>query len=216
MQRQILVLLLAASCLFAGAAEDRWESAIKGFEAAAATAPAKGIVFYGSSTITLWSTLAEDFAGLPVINRGFGGSGTADALRYAARAVIPLQPKWVVIYSGGNDIGKIEPAEIAGNVGKLIAELKAGCPDCRILVLSLKLTLKRIKHAELTQEVNRRYAALVAGDPRLAFVDLWTPFLAADGSPDPQWLAEDRLHPSPAAYRRIAELVRPVLTQTPP
>src|SRR5262245_66348764 len=54
----------------------RFESEIHAFEAADATdpPPQNGIVFTGSSSIRLWTTLAEDFAPLPVINRGFGGS----------------------------------------------------------------------------------------------------------------------------------------------
>lgn len=211
MQYRLLVILLAATCLHAGDAEDRWESTIRGFETAAATAPADSIVFYGSSTFTKWTTLEQDLAGLPVINRGFGGSGTADALRYAARAVIPLKPKWVVLYCGGNDIGRLEPAAIAANTSKLIAALRAGCPQSRIVLLSLKPTLKRLNQADLVQEVNRLYAALASTDPHVVYLDLWTPFLTANGQPDPQWLAADRHHPSPAAYQRIAALLRPII-----
>ncbi len=54
----------------------RWEPAIKAFETAdiAAPPPSGGIVFIGSSSIRLWTSLATDFPGMPVLNRGFGGS----------------------------------------------------------------------------------------------------------------------------------------------
>jgi hypothetical protein len=41
--------------------------------------PPHGVLFIGSSSIRAWSTLAEDFPGVPVINRGFGGSAIADS-----------------------------------------------------------------------------------------------------------------------------------------
>jgi hypothetical protein len=36
--------------------------------------PKGGIIFTGSSSIRMWTSLKEDFPGLPVLNRGFGGS----------------------------------------------------------------------------------------------------------------------------------------------
>src|SRR6185312_14197633 len=54
----------------------QWEKDIAAFEARDKTnpPPANGILFIGSSTIRFWTTLATDFPGQPVINRGFGGS----------------------------------------------------------------------------------------------------------------------------------------------
>ena len=68
------------------------------------TPPQKGgIVFVGSSTIRRWDTAAY-FPDLKIINRGFGGSELADAVRYVDRIVIPYEPRLVVVYSGDNDI----------------------------------------------------------------------------------------------------------------
>ena len=59
----------------------RFEADMRRFEdEMARTPPAPGgIVFAGSSSFTLWTTLADDLAPLPVINRGFGGSISRDA-----------------------------------------------------------------------------------------------------------------------------------------
>ena len=56
----------------------RFEKEIAAYEAADRAMPPQpgGIVFTGASGIRMWRTLAEEFAGLPVINRGFGGSDT--------------------------------------------------------------------------------------------------------------------------------------------
>ena len=36
--------------------------------------PTHPILFYGSSSIRMWTTLHRDFPGVPIINRAFGGS----------------------------------------------------------------------------------------------------------------------------------------------
>src|SRR5437763_4245357 len=63
---------------------DRFAQEIDAFDAADRAAPpaAGGIVFVGSSTIRLWASLVDDFPGLPVLNRGFGGSTFPEALHY--------------------------------------------------------------------------------------------------------------------------------------
>jgi len=65
-------------------------------EAANAAAPADAVVFYGSSTIRMWTDLADDFALLRVVNRGFGGSGIDDCRAALARLVLPLRPRAIL------------------------------------------------------------------------------------------------------------------------
>src|SRR5829696_3905830 len=63
----------------------KWEAEIGAFERAdreARPAPG-GIVFAGSSSIRLWTTLEHDFAGLPVLNRGIGGSQIREVTAFA-------------------------------------------------------------------------------------------------------------------------------------
>src|SRR5262245_57010070 len=77
---------------------------IQAFEASDKTnpPPQHGILFIGSSSIRLWKTLAADFPGRPVINRGFGGSQIIDSVNYFDRLVLPYHPKLIVFYAGGN------------------------------------------------------------------------------------------------------------------
>ncbi len=152
--------------------------------------------------------MAEDFPGLPVINRGFGGSGVADAVRYLDRVVVPLSPRAVVLYAGGNNIGTLTPPAIAAEMSTLVVALRAALPTTRIILLSLKPTRARAGQAEIVREVNRRYAELAAAHAEVVYVDLWTPFLDATGQPDARWLADDGHHPSREGYQRIAERTR--------
>ena len=89
-----------------------WEGSIRKFEARDRDCPpaSGGIVFTGSSSFTLWSTLEQDMAPLPVINRGFGGAFMGDVVRYADRIVLPYEPSAVVLFAGTNDIAGRHPA----------------------------------------------------------------------------------------------------------
>lgn len=88
------------------AAPEKWTKAIDAYTTAdAAQPPARGgIVFIGSSSIRKWATLAQDFSGFPLLNRGFGGSALADSVSYTDRIVLPYQPCAVVVYAGDNDL----------------------------------------------------------------------------------------------------------------
>src|SRR5687767_10140102 len=69
---------------------ERWRESIEKFEAAdREQMPAPGgVVFVGSSSILGWK-VAEAFPDANAINRGFGGSQSADAAYYAERIISP-------------------------------------------------------------------------------------------------------------------------------
>ena len=85
----------------------QWEADIVAFEQADSVVRRRpgGVVFVGSSSIRLWSSLADDFPGVATINRGFGGSRVRDATWYADRIVMAYQPRAVVFYSGDAVVG---------------------------------------------------------------------------------------------------------------
>src|SRR5213079_3617807 len=80
----------------------RWEPEIAAYEKAdQANPPPKGaILFIGSSTIRLWSTLHQDFPQHKVINRGIGGSEIADATHFADRVIFPYEPRQIFLRAG--------------------------------------------------------------------------------------------------------------------
>ena len=64
-----------------------------------------GVIFVGSSSVRLWSSLAEDFPEYATYNRGFGGSTFPDLLYFHDDLIAKHQPDAVVIYEGDNDVG---------------------------------------------------------------------------------------------------------------
>ena len=77
----------------------------------AAQPAAGGIVFVGSSTFRLWSTLTTDFPGQHVLNRGCGGSTLPQVNRVMPRMVLPYRPHLVVLYGGDNDLAAGRPPD---------------------------------------------------------------------------------------------------------
>ena len=215
-----LLLALAALASSATAAEpvadkqaDRWEPAIRAFEAKDARQPPaqNGIVFIGSSSIVGWD-LKASFPDLPVINRGFGGSQLADSVRYAERIVIPYRPRIVVLYAGDNDLaaGK-SPRQVADDFQAFVKKVHAALPETRIVYIAIKPSIKRWHLIEAIREANRRIAATVQADQRLVFIDLEPVMLGPDGKPRADLLKADGLHPNAACYKLWAELLRPYL-----
>ena len=97
----------------------RWEKEIAAYEAADQKNPPSkgGALFIGSSTIRLWKTLADDFSGHKVVNRGFGGSEIVDSTHFADRLIFPHEPRQIFLRAGGNDIhaGRT-PREVAADL----------------------------------------------------------------------------------------------------
>ncbi|MFM7073267.1 MAG: GDSL-type esterase/lipase family protein, partial [Planctomycetota bacterium] len=195
--------------------EDKWEAAIRKFEAADAAAPPRrgGVVFIGSSSIVRWK-LDEAFPDAGYVNRGFGGSQLADSVRFADRILGPHRPSIVVLYAGDNDLanGKT-PADVESDFVAFSQRVHTLSPTTRIVYLSIKASRKRWALADRIRDANSRVARLVARDSRMRFVDLFQPMLGADGEPRAELLDKDQLHLSPAGYALWNEKLGPVLAE---
>ena len=192
----------------------RFEKEIAAFEAADKSLPPPqgAIVFTGASGIRLWHTLAQDFPGLTVLNRGFGGSQMEDSVHFAERIVIPYHPKAVVIQAGGNDInaGKT-PGQVLADFEAWVAKVRAALPEVRIVYLGQGPSPARWAQREKQQQANQLVRDSIARGKNMVFVDIWAPCLGADGLPRPELYVADKLHPSAEQYQLRAKLIRPAL-----
>jgi lysophospholipase L1-like esterase len=193
---------------------DRFEPEIRKFEEADRSAPPRQdlVVFVGSSSIRRWDTLAKDFPNVPVLNRGFGGSEASDVVRYADRILVPLRPARIVFYAGDNDLARGKtPTQIADDVSALWKIVGAKLPGTRMAILSVKPSLARWTLVSRTRETNVLLQRLAAGDPRLTYVDVFTPMIGADGKPIPEHFVADGLHLTDAGYRVWTAALTPFL-----
>jgi len=192
----------------------RWADAIGAFDADVASRPSGAIVLTGSSSFARWRTMEEDLAPLTVVPRGFGGSTMADVLHYVDRLVIPYNPRAVVIYEGDNDtFYGGSPEMIAGQLKEVISKIHAALPDTRVYVLSVKPSLARVNVWDKAQETTEFYKKIVAGDDRLHFIDVATPFLKADGTVMDDVFVDDGLHLNDKGNRIWARAIKVILME---
>ena len=194
----------------------RFAEEIRAFEVAdsIARAPRGAIVFYGSSSIRMWhERLAQDFAPYVVIGRGFGGSTMSEAAHWFDRAVVPLKPRFIVLYEGDNDLemGRT-PEQILADFDEVVWLMRHRLPEARLFVLSIKPSEARAAQWPAAQKTNARLAALCERSKgKLVFVDVATPLFDENGVPRAELYLEDRLHLSPAGYDEWQKVLRPVL-----
>ena len=192
----------------------RWADSIAAFDADAAFRPSGAIVLTGSSSFARWRTMEEDLAPLTVVPRGFGGSTMVDVLHYVDRLVMPYKPRAVVIYEGDNDtFYGVSPEMIAGQLEEIISEIHAALPDTRVYVLSVKPSLARVNAWDKAQETADFYKKIVAGDDRLHFIDVATPFLKSDGTVMDDVFVDDGLHLNDKGNRIWARAIKSVLME---
>ncbi|MCX6876749.1 MAG: GDSL-type esterase/lipase family protein [Verrucomicrobia bacterium] len=189
----------------------KWEQEIAAFEQAArAKAPPQGgVLFTGSSGIRMWTTLAQDFPEVPVINRGFGGSEIVDATHFAPRIILPYAPRAIYLRAGGNDLwgGKSVEAVVA-DFKDFVAAVHAKLPATDIIYISLCPSLARWQQADQEQAVNKLIAEHVKGKLHLRFIDTYAMVLGPDGQPRPELFVADKLHFNAAGYKLLAAKVR--------
>ena len=127
--RNILLLLISFAVLSCSPVKkykdlpevQAWENDIQKFEQLDKSEKYSddAILFAGSSSIRLWSTLGKDMSPYPVIQRGYGGAKLSDFAVYADRIFAPHPCRAIVIFIA-NDITGSEsdksPKEVAALV----------------------------------------------------------------------------------------------------
>jgi lysophospholipase L1-like esterase len=160
----------------------------------------------------MWETLGEDFKGIPVINRGFGGSELADSVHFAERIVIPYRPRMIVMFAGTNDInaGK-SPERVFADYQAFVAKVRQALPGVRIAYLSIAPCPARWSQADKQRRANHLIRDFAAKGTHLDYIEVWDQLLGQDGQPRADLYLADGLHANRAGYQIRADAVRPYL-----
>ena len=176
--------------------------------------PQNGVVFVGSSSIHMWTSLATDFPGAPVVNRGFGGSEISDSTFYADRIVVPLHPRLIVFYAGDNDIyAGHSPDQVVTDFKAFVATVRARLPNTAIAFVTIKPSVARWALWPAMHQANDGIAAWASTQKDIRVVDVAAPMLDANGKPRPDLFRADGLHMTPAGYAIWIAALRPVLAE---
>lgn len=194
---------------------NKWEKNIVKFEEQDKVNPPSKknlIVFTGSSSIVYWKSLAEDFPGYNIINRGFGGSRASDLVLYTDRVISVYNPKQVFIYEGDNDIsGGRKAEEVLKDFTTIFNQIRAKNKKTEIVFISIKPSPSRRKHIEEIKKANALIEEYIKEQRNAKYVDIYNPMLDVKGNMIPALYRADSLHLTPAGYKIWADAVRPVL-----
>ena len=192
----------------------RWRSVLQGYarDDLRNPPPAGGVVFIGSSSISHWTQLAADFPNHPVVGRGLGGARLDDCTQLVDRLVLPYRPRAVVVYAGDNDLAEgATPDEVLNDYLKLVERIRSARPGTRVVFVSIKPSPARAALLPAMRSANTLIAAYARRDAELAYVDVFTPMLDADGHPQAALFDPDGLHLNAGGYALWQKALAPHL-----
>ena len=166
-------------------------------------------VFYGSSSLRLWDTLAEDFDPR-VLNLGFGGS-TLEACNYFfARLVLPVHPRSLLLYAGDNDLGDGLAAEGVFALFRLLADNVLACLGAIPFgFISVKPSPARSAIDDRIRCFNDLVREEIESRPSGYYVDVSSAMMDESGKPRTELFLADGLHLNREGYRLWGRLLEP-------
>jgi phosphoserine phosphatase/lysophospholipase L1-like esterase len=194
----------------------KWDDEIAAYEKLDRESPVDpgGIVLLGSSNIRMWNTLADDFPGMNVVNRGVGGCRLVELVEFAPRLVAAAKPRVIVVGAGTNDVNAgTSTTDIRTAFEQLVDTLRRDHPDATIAFLAISPTVKRWEQLDRQVEANAAIKSFIdtRGESKLVYLDANAAFLGPEGTPAPECFLDDMQHPSTIGNARRAELMRPML-----
>lgn len=219
MRAFILFILTISVCGSIAAQPDlaRFESEIKAFELQDSTFGIKQntILFTGSSSIRLWTTLEEDMNPLPILNRGFGGSTLPEVIHYADRIILPYKPDIIVLYCGENDLANDETTadEVYNNFRILYEYLRKHLPSTHLYYISMKPSVKRWDYWSKIDAGNKKIAKFIGKHRKYHYIDISGKMLDQDGVVYKDLFVEDQLHLNAKGYAIWTDIIKPKLMQ---
>lgn len=176
--------------------------------------PRDAVLFYGSSSIRLWTDLRGDFPDLPVVNRGFGGSTLAECVREMERLVFPVQPRAVVLYAGENDLDQGATAEeVEDHFREFAEKLDDRLGLVPLVFISVKPSPSRAWALPRIRRANELIRAALADWPNARFLDVFPLMLDGAGKVRHEFFSDDWLHMSRRGYQLWTGQVRECLAE---
>lgn len=169
----------------------------------------KPVVFYGSSSIRLWSTLQTDFEGLPCLNLAFGGSNITDCIHYFPSLFENVSAQQLIFYCGDNDIGQEATAEEVMNRFKAFFILfREKYPLVPFTFISIKPSVQREASLKTIQKSNLFIEDYLKNQEKAFFLDIHHEMLLNEKVKKDLFL-EDELHMNEKGYSIWKKIILP-------
>lgn len=170
------------------------------------------VVFFGDSITQGWNSLATDFPGMKVANRGISGDTTRGLRTRVQGDVIALKPRAVSILIGTNDLDQGTPPDVvAQNLKVIVADLLHANPKLPIVINKvMPRGAQPGKFPDQIKTLNSLFEMEFDEYPTVTFCDTWTLFDTGSGAPD-KAIFPDMLHPNAAGYAKWTGVLKPIL-----
>ena len=166
-------------------------------------------IFYGSSSIRLWTSLYDDFKNLKPINLGSGGSTLAACVWFFERVMVSYHPKRLVIYAGDNDLGDgRHPEEVFIFFQQLVVKTNKRFGDLPCYFVSLKPSISRWHMADQFKFTNNLIETEINSyNNNWQFIDIFKEMIDPAGHPKHEYYLDDGLHLSENGYKLWKKLI---------
>jgi hypothetical protein len=212
----VIALLYAFICFpsFGQSREtDVWEKDIRRFEHLDSVEiyPANAVLFAGSSSIRLWSSLSSDMAPYTVIQRGYGGARLNDFSFFAARIIYPHPCRAIVLFvanditGSGADKTPEEVRDLFLNVLNIIREKFSDTP---VFWIAITPTGSRWKAWPQIDKANMLIQKACNKEKDTYFISTKNFFLNSSGLPKNELFRADRLHLNEKGYAVWTEVIK--------
>lgn len=171
-----------------------------------------GILFTGSSSIRMWTTLKEDMGDLPALNRGFGGATIPEVLHFMGRYLFQHEPQVVVLYCGENDISEgASPEDVFASFKAFVKIIETKLPNTKMLYISMKPSIARWNLWEKYQEGEKLIKPYIDQNPNIEYMDASLTMLDENGEIKKDIFIEDGLHMNAKGYAGWTKQILPIL-----
>jgi len=228
MQRFVpfLILLVLIACSPVKKYQDlpevkAWENDIQKFEQLDQSVKYSqdALLFAGSSSIKLWSTLESDMSPYPVIQRGYGGAKLSDFAVYADRIFSPHPCRAIVIFIAnditGSDSDK-SPKEVASLFRYVLDIIRKTHPDTPVFWIAVTPTAARWGVWDEIQKANNRIHDICEHSNNTYFIRTDSAFLDENRKPRTELFIDDKLHLNRQGYAIWTEIIKKELERVIP
>jgi lysophospholipase L1-like esterase len=178
------------------------------------------LLFMGDSITDGWRTRGSNvwrkfYEPRHAANFGIGGDRTQHVLwRIRHGELAGTKPKVTVLMIGTNNSKTDQPEPIADAIKLIVQEIRAQCPDTKVLLLAV---FPRNKPADTPEQLatNRKVNEIIAkldNGKSVRFLDINKVFLGPDGKV-PADIMRDFLHPNEHGYQLWADAMEPTLAE---
>jgi lysophospholipase L1-like esterase len=176
--------------------------------------PKNAILFVGSSSFRMWTTVQQDFPVHKIVNRAFGGSSLPDLIRYADQIIFPYQPAQVVIYCGDNDLAASDTVSaqmVFERFEHLFKLIRTQLPETAIAFVSIKPSPSRQHLLPKVIAANEMIKTFLKNQAKAAYIDVFSAMVDQQGNPKPDLFIDDRLHMNQKGYAIWLQIIEPYL-----